>query len=245
MSSSLSDRAAADVGAPTAKSGLARMLFYGLGALALVYAFSAGLKTIAEFDLGWQMAIARWIVQHHQIPSVDVLSYTAAGQPWIYPIGSGLIFYGLFLLGGYKLLSWLAAAACVGVVALLLRRGSVVSAALAILAVPLITSRTTPRAEMFTVVLFAAFLSLLWQQHGTGEAKLWLLPPLMVAWVNLHPGFIAGLGLLGAYVMLEALDMLQPNLRVAAVSRLKRAWPWLAATWRRRCSIPGAGMYFR
>ena len=205
-------------------------MFYLLGAVALVYALLAGLKTIAEFDLGWQMAIARWTVQHHQIPSVDVLSYTAAGQPWIYPVGSGLLFYGAFLLGGYSLLSWLAAAGCAGVVALLLRRGTAVSAALAILAVPLITSRTTPRAEMFTVVLFAATLSLLWQQHEGGDARLWLLPVLMVAWVNLHPGFIAGLGLLGAYVMVEVLDMLQPDLRIGARTRLRRAWPWLLAT---------------
>src|SRR5262249_40390064 len=160
-----------------------------------------------DFDLGWQMATARWIVQHHQIPSTEVFSYTAAGKPWTYPVGSGLAFYGTYLLGGYALLSWLAAIACAGTIALLLRRGSAVTAGLAIFAVPLIASRVTPRAEMFTVVLFAATLSLLWQQHETGKARLWLLPVLMVAWVNLHPGFVAGLGLLGAYVMLEVLDM--------------------------------------
>jgi hypothetical protein len=41
-------------------------------------------------------------------------------------------------------------------VALQLRGGSSVSAALAIIAVPLIASRMTPRAEIFTIVLFAA-----------------------------------------------------------------------------------------
>src|SRR5208337_4865777 len=208
----------------------ARPLFYLLGGLVLVYAFLAGLRTIAEFDLFWPMATARWTLQHHQIPSVDVLSYTAAGRPWIYPIGSGLLLYGTYRLGGYALLSWLAALACVGTVPLVLRRGSVVSAALAVLAVPLMTSRVTPRAEMFTVVLFTATMSLIWEQYETGRAKLWLLPILMAAWVNLHPGFIAGLGLLGAYVMLEALDMLWPDKRAAASTRLRRAWPWLVLT---------------
>lgn len=207
-----------------------RTLLYILGAIALVYAFLAGLKTIAEFDLGWQMATGRWIIQHHQIPSTDILSYTAAGQPWIYPLASGLIFYGFYVLGGYALLSWLAAAACVGAVALLLRRGSAITAALAILAVPLLTSRTTPRAEMFTVVLFAATLSLLWEQHETGKARLWLLPVLMIAWVNLHPGFIAGLGLVGAYVMIESFEMPAPATHAAATRRLRSSWPWLAAT---------------
>src|ERR1700739_2792834 len=123
-----------------------RWLFYLTAAVALAYAFFNGLRTIAEFDLGWQMAIARWMVQHRQIPSVDVLSYTAAGKSWIYPVGSELIFYRTFLIGGYALISWLTATACAAVTALLLRRGSLVTAVLVILAVPLVATRTTARA---------------------------------------------------------------------------------------------------
>jgi len=207
-----------------------RSLFYFLGAVAVIYVFLGGLKTIAEFDLGWQMATGRWIMQHHHIPSVDVFSYTAAGQPWIYPVGAGLIFYGAYLLAGYPLISWFAAFVCVAVVAILLRRGSVATALLCLLAVPFIDARTTPRAEMFTVLLFAATLSILWEQYESGKARLWLLPIIMVAWVNLHPGFIGGLGLLGAYLMLEGFDIAAPDKRGAAVQRVRSAMPWLAAT---------------
>ena len=84
-----------------------------LFAFALAYAALAGLRTVTEYDLGWQMATGRWIVQHHQIPSTDVFSYTAQGQPWIYPVGAGLLFYTLFLVGSYTLLSWSGVAACV------------------------------------------------------------------------------------------------------------------------------------
>jgi Flp pilus assembly protein TadD len=83
---------------------------------------------------------------------------------------------------------------------------------------------------MFTVVLFAAFLTLLWEQHQTGHARLWLLPLLMVAWVNLHLGFVAGMALMAGYVLLELLDMPWPERREAATRQLKCAWPWLAAT---------------
>ncbi len=205
-----------------------RRLFYLLGFLALTYAFFAGLHTVSDFDLGWQMATARWIVQHHSIPSVDVLSYTAAGQPWIYPVGAGLIFYVAYLLGGWALLSWMGAAACVGTVALLLRKNSNVGAAIAILAVPVVALRTTPRADMFTVVLFAAFLSIVWEQHRSGAARLWLMPIVMFAWVNLHLGFVAGLGLVLAYVVTELLDAAFDERRRAALQRLCRAAPWLA-----------------
>ena len=210
---------------------LERRLFLILACVALIYAFCAGLRTVADFDTGWQLATGRWVVQHHQVPSTDVLSYTAQGKPWIYPVGAGVVFYAVFLLGGYALLSWMSAAACVGTIALLLRRGSAVSAGIAILAVPLIAARTPPRADMFSVVLFAAFLSILWQHYQTGHAPLWLLPPLMVVWVNVHLGFAAGLGLILAYSGTELLEMVYGKLRrQTAIQRLRRASVWLTAT---------------
>jgi len=209
---------------------LERRLFVVLGAVALVAAFITGLKTLADPDFFWQLATGRWVAQHHQVFSTDVFSYTAAGQPWIYPVGSGLLFYGLYLLGGYWLLSWLGAAAACGTVALLLRRGSAVTAAMAIVAVPLITSRTAPRAEMFSVVLFAAYLSIAWENYRSGSGRLWLLPLLMIAWVNLHLGFVSGLGLLAAFVAIDLLQMLDRARRAAARQRLRRSVPWFAAT---------------
>lgn len=211
-------------------SSLQRRLFYVLAATALIYAFLAGLRTIKDYDLGWQMATGRWVLQHHHTPPVEAFTYIAQGN-WIYPVGAGVIFYLAYLLGGFALISCLGAAACCGTVALLLRRGSAASAAIAILAVPLIAWRTAPRADMFTVVLFAAFLSLLWENYETGRARLWLLPLLMVAWVNLHLGFSAGLALVGMYVVTEALESLFGiERRRAAVARLRRALPWLLAT---------------
>src|SRR6202022_2861677 len=129
---------------------------------------------------------------------------------------------GAYLLGGYTLLSWLQAAACAGTVALMLRRGSVISAVLAILAVPMIAIRTGSRADLFSVVLFAAFLGLLWQKHQSGRARLWLLPILMIAWVNLHLGFLAGLPLIAAYVLMEALELVWRERRGAGGGPVRR-----------------------
>jgi tetratricopeptide (TPR) repeat protein len=210
---------------------LDRRLFLMLAAIALIYAFLAGLRTVSDFDLGWQLATGRWVAQHHSVPSTDVFSYTAQGEPWIYPVGSGLVLYAAYLLGGYALISWIGALACAGTVALLLRRGSAVSAGIAIIAVPLIALRTRPRADMFTVVLFAAFLSLLWENYQTGRARLWLLPLLMLAWVNFHLGFVAGLALMLAYLGVELLETIYAGVRrIAALHRLRCSWKWLAVT---------------
>jgi tetratricopeptide (TPR) repeat protein len=221
---------AATAASNPAPTPLARRLFTVLGFAALAYSALAGLRTVTDFDVGWQLATGKWVAQHHQISSTDVFSYTAQGQPWIYPVGSGLLFYLVYRIGNYALLSCLGAAACTGTTALLLRRRTMVSAVLAILAIPLIAARTTPRADMFTVVIFAAFLTLLWQQHETGRAALWILPLLMIAWVNLHLGFLAGLALLGGYLLVEMLELVWPERRHAAADRLRRSWPWLMTT---------------
>ncbi|MFZ0314443.1 MAG: hypothetical protein WAL85_17190, partial [Candidatus Korobacteraceae bacterium] len=212
----------------TSKAG--RVLFLGLAAIALLYAVLASLRTVSDPDTFWQLATGRWVAHHHHVFSTDVFSYTAQGQPWIYPAGSGVLLYVVYLMGGYALLSWLAAAACAGTIALLLRRGSAVSAAIAILAIPLMAGRTAPRAEMFTLVLFAAYLSILWQNYQSSRAPLWLLPLLMMAWVNFHLGFVAGLALMVGFVGIDVLELLFPGRRrVEAVQRLKRAWPWFVA----------------
>ncbi len=206
-----------------------------LAALALIYALLAGLHTLQDFDLGWQLATGRWILQHRHVFSTDVFSYTAHGAPWIYPAFSGIVFYLAYLTGGYALLSWTGAAACAATIALMFRRDSIATTALALVAVPLIANRTQPRAEMFTTFLFAAFLTLLWRHYRTGHqhpggSPLWLLPILMVAWVNLHLGFVAGLALCCAYVLLELLELPFQEDRAAARARVQRAWPWLALT---------------
>jgi len=209
-----------------------------LALVALIYALLAGLHTLQDFDLGWQLATGRWVLQHRQIFSADVFSYTAHGAPWIYPVLSGIFFYLVYLVGGYGLLSWMGATACAGTIALLLRlpraddNNNFARSVLALIAIPLIANRTQPRAEMFTTLLFAAFLSLLWRHYNDRESRspLWLLPGLMVVWVNLHLGFISGLALCGTYVFLEMLELPFPKNRAAARVRLLRAWPWLVLT---------------
>src|SRR5271167_2145498 len=100
---------------------LARYATWFLAAIAMTYALLAGLHTLQDFDLGWQLATGRWVLQHRQIFSADVFSYTAHGAPWIYPVLSGIFFYLVYLVGGYGLLSWMGATACAGTIALLLR----------------------------------------------------------------------------------------------------------------------------
>ena len=229
--------------------------------LALVYAFLSGFHTLYDLDMGWHLATGRYVVQHHTIPSTDVLSYTSPGAEWIYPPFAGVLFYGIYSAFGYVGLTWFCALALTALVAWLLRASfsrtlsrtflgtaTIAAAVLAIFAVPLLANRMGPRPDLFTQFFFAIFLVELWRFHHAGAfasepehdgetsvplgtpKRLWILPLIMLFWVNLHPGFIAGLGLLFAYLSMEALEFVFPSRRATALLRLRQAWPALAAT---------------
>jgi tetratricopeptide (TPR) repeat protein len=197
--------------------------------LVLLTALSAGLHTVADTDMGWHLATGRWVVQHREIPHTDILSFTSAGSVWTYPPFAGVLLYLTYTAFGYAGLSWFCALACLAVVAILVRRRSFSSALLALLAIPAIAMRTAPRADLFSTVFFAVFLSELWAYQRGRNVRLWVLPVVMVFWVNLHPGFIAGLGVIGAYLLLESGDLLVPERRASVWPRLKRSLPWLGA----------------
>ena len=198
--------------------------------IALVYAFLAGFHTVDDLDLGWQMATARYIFHHHQFPSTTLFNYTVPDHVFIYPPFSGIIFYLVFLAGGYAALSWLHALTCASTIGLLVRDGGKTTAGLAILAVPAIMFRTNLRADLFSVVLFAAMVSGLWQYHNGKRFRLWLLPLSLLLWANLHPGFVFGFGMLGGYILFEACDMFFPERRPAVLARLRKAAPWMIAS---------------
>jgi len=204
----------------------ARQMFF---LLVLASAVCAGLHTVADSDMGWHLATGRYVIQHHAIPRTDVLSYTSPGKPWAYPPFAGVLLYLTYRAFGYAGLSWFCALACLAVVAYLVWRRDIGSAVLAMLAIQSIAARTAPRADLFSTVFFVIFLGELWAYQRGMRTRLWLLPVLMFLWVNLHPGFVAGLGAIGAYLLIEMTDLLFAGRRAAALRRLRRIWPWLAA----------------
>jgi hypothetical protein len=109
-----------------------------------------------------------------------------------------------------------------------MRWGSAVSAILAFLCVQPVVQRGLLRADLFSTVLSAAFVVVLWHYHQTGRGRLYWLPVLMVAWANLHLGFFQGFAIIGLYVIAELLEFPRAERRRQALARLRRGWPWLA-----------------
>ncbi len=79
------------------------------------------------------------------------------------------------------------------------------------------------RPQLFTYLFFAAYVLVLFRYLLGKPRMLWLLPLLMPLWVNLHGGFLAGLGAVGLALAGRLLQTLQRHGWV-----LKKTW---SAVW--------------
>lgn len=207
-----------------------RILQLAFIVLVLANALTIGLRTVSDSDTGWHLATGRYVWQHHVIPRTDVLSYTSLGTPWVYPPFAGVLLYFVYSVAGYAGLSWFSAVTCLAIAAYLVRKKDLASSVLTLLALPSIAYRTAPRADLFTTAFFALFLGELWELHCGSRRRVWLLPVVMLLWVNFHPGFIAGLAIIGAYLFLDGTELLFASRRERAWQRLRSSSPWLIAT---------------
>jgi hypothetical protein len=164
---------------------------------------------IMVLDFWWHLKAGQIIDQTHQIPSVDLFSYTAAGKPFIlqnwlaewllyraYAAGSlplAIVLGGLLMAAGCALLlalcRWLT--------------GNLRLAVLVTLAAEAMVLRSANlRPQVFSWPLFVLAYGLLWLYYRRGTRAVWLLPPLMALWVNLHGAFVLALILMA--LMLSA-----------------------------------------
>lgn len=170
----------------------------------LLTIFAVAVKPVTDPDFWWHLATGRYVVAHHTIPTRDVFSLTARAHRWItHEWLTELLFYGGWMLGGFRLLM-LGTAAVITLAFYLVYLAARERGAPAILAAPLIllaglASAHTwgTRPQMLSLLLTAAYglaLTRMMVRRRAGPPL--YLPALMVLWVNLHGGFIFGLALL-------------------------------------------------
>ena len=171
------------------------------------------LTSIPPFDFWWHLATGRAIVAQGAIPTVDTFSYTQFGQPF-YNQGwlAELLMYGLYRLGDIYLIVIVQALVMALAYGLLLRLCIIRSgrlrlsvALLLLTTLPLSFTNWVVRPQSYTFPLFVGFLTILTEYRLGRNNRLWLMPLLMVLWVNMHGAFILGLALIGITFVGEAL----------------------------------------
>jgi hypothetical protein len=171
-------------------------LFAAAVAAALPYAF----KLAADHDLWWHVRTGQLIVEQRTLPETDPFSFTAAGAPWTnHEWLSDVVAASLFGLGGDRALTvWrvlLLVAVLWALARLLWHRFPHPPFVLAglLLVTPLVRILINLRPHSYTY-LFVLVVLLVWEAARSRPRLLWLLPPLVVLWANLHGGFLLGLG---------------------------------------------------
>lgn len=157
-------------------------------------------KMNADGDLALHLSMGRYILENRQIPLQDVFSHTLAGQPaaqhkWL----AQLIFAyleRLFGLEGIVLLCALVIACTFWFV--YKHATDTTRSILSIVAVVTLAMVTSMihwliRPHVFTFLFLAAWMLVLQMLRKGKLRRWWLLPAMMLMWVNTHGGFIAGI----------------------------------------------------
>jgi len=171
--------------------------------LTLVLAFLLTVRPPWDPDLGWHLRNGEDVLRFGA-PRGDLYSYTMAGYPWVSHewLTDVLLYLSQHYLG---LLFLVVVFALIALAAYLLAaRVSKVSWEATILATFTAVLVAYPvvgvRPQLLTLLGLAATLWILfrWRALPSNNLIYWLIP-LMLLWVNLHGGFVAGLILTGAF----------------------------------------------
>lgn len=162
-------------------------------------------------DFYWHLKTGEYIVAHGALPQGDIFSYTSFGRPWVLDEWlSQIILYSVHEWGGalgIKVLVALVLTVCVwlcyAICEKILAGDKGKAIILALLFCSIITG-VAPRPHLFTFLFFALFLyALLDFKYFGVTVRLWLIPPVMVLWVNMHGGYFIGLMLTWLFILGE------------------------------------------
>jgi len=160
---------------------------------------------LSDGDTGWHLRTGEWILAHGRVPDRDLFSFTRAGQPWFAWEWLWDVCFGwLHLHAGMAAVVLGSSLVLSLTFALLFRLARRRSDALVALAVTLIAAAGSAghwlaRPHLFTMLFTVVFCSILESAESGAARRLWLLPPLMVLWTNLHGGFFTGILLILVY----------------------------------------------
>jgi hypothetical protein len=177
------------------------------------------LTTMPDFDLWARLAVGSIFLQTGHVLRQDIFSYLPTKPLWIdHEWGTGVVLYffakhlgehGIFLVKGLLIYAILMMVHKT----IKLREGQrspspLFYAFLGYALFPGIASLV--RSQMFTYVFFSVWLFALERIRRNERKLVWVFPCTMLLWVNLHGGFVAGVGLVLLYAVGEALNRRNP-----------------------------------
>jgi hypothetical protein len=193
---------------------------------------------LGDAGTGWHIRTGQLILATHKIPHVDPFSSSLNGQPWfawewLYDLLAGWLDQVAGLNGVVLLTALMIAFVFSWTFRLMLRRGANLLVAFVLLLLAASASmihffaRPHVASWLFTLAWFCILESSEDDCRGLGtdaapdrsrthrSRRLYLLPLLMLVWVNVHGGFLLGFALLAIYWLCAASLWLRLTLRMA------------------------------
>jgi hypothetical protein len=168
---------------------------------------------LGDADTGYHIRTGEYIIKNLTIPHHDIFSHISPPIPWTaHEWLSEVIFALVHRVSGLSGV-FAATAIVIASVFLLLFRflkssgaNIIIAALLVALAASVSTIHWLARPHIFSILLTLIWYIILDTYQYRKKNYLYILPPLMLLWVNLHGGFIAGFVLLAVYIAGNSLE---------------------------------------
>ncbi len=191
-------------------------------------------NTALDGDTGWHIRTGEWILAHHQVPHVDLFSFSRPGAPWF---AWEWLWDVLFALLHQR---WGLAAVVLASLAVIC-----LTTAWAVPAYPAqmqqrfschsrdpigdggLLNSLAGRPHLFTLLFFVVTLHIT-ERAAEGRTHLlaWLVP-LTLVWTNMHGGFFVVFLVLACYIGSDLLNALIEPDALLRRGFLRNARPWL------------------
>ncbi len=203
--------------------------------LFLLFAMLPGAtQLLSDGDTGWHLRTGDWILQHHQVPTVDFFSFTMPGRTWFaWEWGWDVLFAAIHRYAGLPgvafvnvLLICLAAALAYRLIRRYLRN-DLLAFAFTMLAVCGSMIHWLARPHLISWIFALLFSHIILSAEQGNRKALYYAPPLMLLWTNLHGGFFIGVVLLLTMAAGEAIQVTLSDTKPAP-ARYRKALEFLA-----------------
>jgi hypothetical protein len=155
---------------------------------------------LRDADTGWHIRTGEWIWTTRSIPRTDLFSYTRWHAPWCdWEWLYDLLIAGVHHFLGLRGVVWFTAVVLAATFALMFhfvqrRSGNLLLAiGLTLLAAGTAQVHMLARPHVLSWLFAVLWMEILCRYEEGSRRLLFLLPPLMVLWVNVHGGFVLGL----------------------------------------------------
>jgi hypothetical protein len=167
-------------------------------------------RRVGDADYWWHITTARWILDHHALPTHDLFTYTVPTHLWTdHEYLTEMVMYALAKVGGqaaisvaFGLVTW------AGFWFILKRTTTQATNAVAVAAALGLGALAGvavwgPRPQMITFALVCVELYLIERFLRTGYRGFYAMPLVLLAWANLHGGFVIAFLFLGIAIAVE------------------------------------------